>query len=172
MDLLEKVLSEEYRYNGKSINLKVQTVELPNGKTGIREIVEHPGAVAIVPFVDNDKIVLVEQYRKALDMVLLEIPAGKINKEETAEVCGIRELEEETGYKARSFEYLGKIAPAPGFTNEIVYIYKAINLYEGKINRDEDEFINLRIYSIDEVKNMIKNGEIIDGKTVAALSLL
>lgn len=172
MDLFEKTLKEEYKYKGKVINLKVQQVELPNGKISSREIVEHPGAVAIVPFLDDNTIILTEQFRKALDEVLIEIPAGKIDKGEAPKKCGIRELEEETGYRAEKFEYLGKIVAAPGFTDEIIYLYKATDLYKGKTNMDEDEFINLKTFTLDEVKAMVKSGEIIDGKTIAALAYL
>lgn len=172
MDLYEKTISEEYKYEGKVIKLKIQQVQLPNGKYSTREVVEHPGAVAIVPFMDYNSIIMVEQYRKALEAVLIEIPAGKIDKGESPENCGIRELEEETGYKAGQFQYLGKIAAAPGFTNEVIYIYKATGLYKGEINRDEDEFINLKSYTLEELKQMVKNGEIIDSKTVAALAYL
>lgn len=172
MKLFEKTLSEEYKYRGRIINLKIQHVELPNGRVSSREIIEHPGAVAIIPFLDENTIILVEQFRKALDQVILEIPAGKIDKGENPEACGIRELEEETGYKANEFEYLGKIATTPGFTDEVIYIYKADNLYKGEINMDEDEFINLKTYKIEEIKDMVKKGQIIDGKTIAALAYL
>lgn len=172
MDLTEKTLSEEYLFKGKIIKLKIQQVQLPNGKIHSREIIEHPGAVAIIPFLDDNRIILVEQYRKPLDKVLLEIPAGKIDKNEEIESCGIRELEEETGFKPGKFEYLGKIAVAPGFADEVVYIYKATELFKGKINRDEDEFLNIKILTIDDVKSMVKSGDIIDGKTIAALAYL
>lgn len=172
MKLFEKTLSEEYKYRGRIINLKVQQVELPNGRISSREIIEHPGAVAIVPFLDDNTIILAEQFRKALDQVILEIPAGKIDKGEEPMACGIRELEEETGYKAKGFEYLGKLVTTPGFTDEVIYIYKATDLYKGEINMDEDEFINLKTYKLEEIKDMVKSGQIIDGKTIAALAYL
>lgn len=172
MKLFEKTLNEDYKFKGKVINLKVQQVELPNGKVGTRELVEHPGAVAIVAYLDANTIILVEQFRKAIDKIILEIPAGKIEKGEDIKLCGIRELEEETGYKASKFEYLGKIVTAPGFTDEYIYLYKATELTKGEINRDEDEFINIKEYTIDEIKRMVKDGKIIDGKTIAALSYL
>ena len=115
---------------------------------------------------------MVEQFRKAIDEIILEIPAGKIEKGEDIKLCGIRELEEETGYRAKNFEYLGKIVTAPGFTDEYIYLYKATELYKGEVNRDEDEFINVKSYTIDDIKKMVKNGEVIDGKTIAALSYL
>lgn len=172
MNLIEIDLEEEYKFKGKMINLKVQKVQLPNGNTSMREIVEHPGGVAIVAFKDEDTIILVEQFRKPIDSVLLELPAGKLEKGEDPRECGIRELEEETGYKAKNFDYLGKIVTTPGFTNEYIYFYKATNLYNGKIGGDEDEFIKVHYYKLSELKEKIKNGEIIDGKTVAAMSFL
>jgi len=172
MNLIEIDLEEEYKFRGKIINLKIQKVQLPNGNTSTREIVEHPGGVAIIAFVDVDTIILVEQFRKPIDKVILEIPAGKLEKGEDPRECGIRELEEETGYKATAFEYLGKIVTTPGFSNEYIYFYKATNLYSGNIGGDEDEFINVHQYKLSEIKEMIKKGEIIDGKTIAALSLL
>lgn len=172
MKLVEKTISEEYKYKGRIINLKVQQVELPNGRISSREIIEHPGAVAIVPFLDDNTIILVEQFRKAIDEVILEIPAGKIDKGEAPEICGIRELEEETGYRARNFQYLGKFVTTPGFTDQVIYLYKATDLYKGKTNMDEDEFINLKTFKLDEIKEMVKKGQIIDGKTVAALAYL
>lgn len=172
MKLFEKTISEEYRYKGTVINLKVQQVELPNGKVGRRELVEHPGAVGIVAYLDSDTILMVEQFRKAIDRTILEIPAGKIEKGEEIKLCGIRELEEETGYRAKNFEYLGKIATAPGFTDEYIYLYKATELVKGEANRDDDEFINVKSYSINKIKEMVKSGEIIDGKTIAALAYL
>ncbi|MEG1256360.1 NUDIX hydrolase [Clostridium sp.] len=172
MELLEKTISEEYKFKGTMINLKVQKVELPNGRFSSREIVEHPGGVAIVAYLDEETLILVEQYRKPVDRILLEIPAGKLERGEDSRICGIRELEEETGYKAETFEYLGKIVTTPGFSNEYIYFYKATNLYKGEFNMDEDEFINIKTYKINEIKEMIKNGEIVDGKTIAALSYI
>ena len=172
MNLIEIDLEEEYKFKGKMINLKVQKVQLPNGNTSMREIVEHPGGVAIVAFKDEGTIILVEQFRKPIDSVLLEIPAGKLEKGEDPRDCGIRELEEETGYKAKNFDYLGKIVTTPGFTNEYIYFYKATNLFNGNIGGDEDEFINVHYYKLSELKEKIRNGEIIDGKTAAAMSFL
>lgn len=172
MELFEKTLSEEYIYKGKILNLKIEDVKLPNGKTSKREIVEHPGAVAILAFKDENTLILVEQFRKPLNMSILEIPAGKLEVGEDLERCAIRELEEETGYKSKEINYLGKIATTPGFSDEYIHIFKAANLYEGNIGGDEDEFINLHEYKIEKIREMIKSGEIIDGKTIAALSFL
>lgn len=171
MDFFEKTIDEVNIYEGSFLKFVKQTVELPNGKTSTREIIRHPGGVAILAYKDKETIIMVEQFRKPFENILLEIPAGKIEKGEDIELCGRRELEEETGYKAKIFTYLGKIATTPGFTDEYIYIYKAEELYKGKIGGDEDEFINVREINIKDLRAMIKSGEIIDGKTLAALVL-
>lgn len=172
MNLIEKTIEEKNIYDGKILNLKLQKVELPNGKVTKREIVKHPGAVAIIAYVDEETILLVEQFRKAVDKVLLEIPAGKIESGEEIELCGRRELEEETGYRAEKFEYLGKIYTSPGFCDEIIYIYKAEKLVKGIVGGDEDEFINLHKVKVNKLKEMIKNGEVCDAKTISAFMYL
>lgn len=173
MNFNEKTLEVKNIYKGKIIDVNVHTVELPNGRKSSREIVNHSGGVAIIAYKDKDTILLVEQFRKPIEKIILELPAGKIEKDEDIELCGIRELEEETGYKAKEFSYLGKMVTSPGFCNEYIYIYKAENLYKGKDNLgDEDEFINVREMKIEKIKEMIKNGEIIDAKTISAFMLL
>ncbi|AEB75953.1 NUDIX hydrolase [Clostridium botulinum] len=172
MNFTEKTINEVNEYNGKIIKLDVRTVELPNGKTAKREIVKHPGGVAILAFKDKETILLVEQFRNPLGNTILEIPAGKLEQNEEIEICGRRELEEETGYKANKFTYLGKIVTSPGFCNECIYIYKAQELYQGIIGGDEDEFINIHEIKIEKLKEMIKNGDVIDGKTIAALTFI
>lgn len=172
MKFYEKTLEEANKYNGKIIKLDVRIVELPDGNTSTREIVKHPGGVAILAFKDADTILLVEQFRNPLGDTLLEIPAGKIEPNEDIELCGRRELEEETGYRSNKFTYLGKIVTSPGFCDECIYIYKAEELYEGNIGGDEDEFINVKEIKIKKLKEMIKNGEIIDGKTISSLAFI
>ncbi|ABK60586.1 NUDIX hydrolase [Clostridium novyi] len=168
----EKTINEVNEFTGKILKLDVRTVELPNGKTSKREIVKHPGGVAILAFKDKDTVLLVEQFRNPLGKTILEIPAGKLEPNEEIEVCGRRELEEETGYKSNKFTYLGKIVTSPGFCDECIYIYKAEELYKGNIGGDEDEFINNYEIKLDTLREMIKDGEIIDGKTIAALTFL
>lgn len=172
MKLEEKTLEEKLIYKGSFLKVTNQKVELPDGKIGSRDIVRHPGGVAVVAFLDEETILLVEQYRKPLELVTLEIPAGKLEIGEDPAPCGLRELEEETGYKAGNYEFLGKIATTPGFCDEYIYLYKASELFNGTISRDEDEFINVREYKLSEVKEKIRNGEIIDAKTIAVLSYL
>lgn len=172
VDFTEKTLESKNIYSGKIVNLNLQIVELPNGKKSKREIVNHPGGVAILAYKDSNTLLLVEQFRKPIEQRILEIPAGKIEQGEEPESCAIRELEEETGYKARKFKYLGKIVTSPGFCDEYIYLFKAENLYKGNDNlQDEDEFINLKEISVEKVKDMIKEGSIIDAKTIAAFMM-
>ena len=172
MNLEEKTIEEDLKYEGSFIKVVKQVVKLPDGNTSTRDIVRHPGGVAVAALFDDDTILLVEQYRKPIDKVTLELPAGKRENGEDPKTCGIRELEEETGLKAEKFEFLGKIATSPGFCDEYIYLYKAEGLYKGQINRDDDEFINVKKIKIKEFKEMIRRGEITDAKTIAALSYL
>lgn len=172
MNIDEKILKEKLIYKGSFLDILNVDVELPNGKSYSRDVVRHPGATAIIAFLDNENIILVEQFRLPLNKKILEIPAGKINKNEDIKECAKRELQEETGYIAGNLEYLGCIATAPGFCDEIIYLYKATNLTLGSKNEDEDEFTNVKIMNINKVKEMIKKGEIIDGKTISVFTYL
>jgi len=168
----EKTISKENIFNGNIIALDVHTVELQNGKKSTREVISHPGGVAILAFTDKDTILLVEQFRKPVEMNLLELPAGKLEYGEDPETCGIRELEEETGYKAKKFSYIGKIVTSPGFCNEYIYLYKAEELIPGEMKLDEDEFLNVKEVKLQQVKVDILNGKIIDAKTICAIGMV
>lgn len=172
MEFNEKTVSEEKIYDGKIIKILLQKVKLINGKFANREIVRHPGGVAILAFKDKDTILMVEQFRKPIDKVILELPAGKLEIGEDTKYCGKRELEEETGYKAHNFEYLGKVISSPGFCDEYIHLYKAESLYKGNIGGDEDEFINIHEVKIKDIKEMIKSGAIVDAKTICAFMYL
>lgn len=172
MKLKEKILKDNLIYKGDFLEIRNLEVKLPNGKNHNRDIVKHPGACAIVAFLDEENIILVEQFRLALNKNLLEIPAGKIDRGESIENCARRELKEETGYIAGNIEYLGSIVTAPGFCDEIVYLYKATNLILDNKNEDEDEFTKVKIININEVKEKIKKGEIIDSKTISIFCYL
>lgn len=172
MDLFEKTLEKKSIYKGKIIDLDIETVLLPNGKTSSRELVRHRGGVAIIAFKDEHTIILVEQFRKPINDILLEIPAGKLELNEEIESCGIRELEEETGYKSDSFVYLGKVITSPGFCDEYIYFFRADKLYKGNDNlMDEDEFINIKEVKVIDLKKMVLEGKIIDAKTICAFTL-
>lgn len=169
MDFYEKTVSTNRIYEGKVINFKVDTVLLPGGHTSLRELVEHPGGVAVVAVDSNDNVIMVEQFRKPYDKMILEIPAGKMEKGEDPKACGMRELEEETGMKASNFEFLGECYPSVGYTNEIIRIFLATGLQESKQNLDEDEFLNVRRIPIKKLMDMIMNNEIADAKTVIGI---
>ncbi|MBF7097137.1 NUDIX hydrolase [Alkalibacter mobilis] len=166
----EKTLETKEIYKGKILDLDVEKVELQNGKISYREIVRHNGACAVLA-VNNNKVVMIRQYRKPVDLDLLEIPAGKIDEGELPEACAVRELEEETGFIPRKLIKLGEIYTSPGFSNEIIYMYYSNELLVGKINRDEDEFIDVVEVEMESLDGMIKEGKIKDGKTLAAITM-
>lgn len=167
----EKTVSTDLLFEGKVISLRVEEVELPDGNRAKRELVNHPGAVAVIPIMDDGKLILVEQYRKALNRSIIEIPAGKIEPGEDIEVTALRELEEETGYGANRFDYLQSFATSPGFANEIIHIFVALGLY--KIDKpaagDEDEFIHMIECTIEEAEQMVLDERIYDAKTAFAI---
>lgn len=172
--LEEKTIESKEIFSGKVISLHVEEVELPNGKTSKREIIKHPGAVAIIALTDDNKIVMVEQYRKALERTIVEIPAGKLEKGEEPAVCARRELEEETGYVCEKLELLVSFYTSPGFADEIVHVYMATGLTqkEDSAALDEDEFVNLEELTLDEAIQYIKEQKIYDAKTIYAVQYL
>jgi ADP-ribose pyrophosphatase len=172
--LEEKTLRTEQIFSGKVISLQVEEVELPNGKTSKREIIKHPGAVAVIAITEDEKIVMVEQYRKALERNIIEIPAGKLEKGEEPKGCAIRELEEETGYECENIDWLISFYTSPGFADELVHLYVATGLKK-KLNAaalDEDEFVNLVEVSLDEALELMKDQKIYDAKTAFAVQYL
>jgi ADP-ribose pyrophosphatase len=172
--LKEKTLHSEEIFVGKVISLHLQDVELPNGKQSKREIIKHPGAVAILAITDDNKIVMVEQYRKALERTIVEIPAGKLEKGEKPAFCARRELEEETGYECKSLELLTSFYTSPGFADEIIHLYVATGLTkkENAAALDEDEFVNLEELTLNEAIQYIKEQKIFDVKTAYAVQYL
>lgn len=166
----EKTIQSEVKYKGRIISLQIDEVELPNGKTSNREIVKHPGAVAVIAVTKDMKIILVEQYRKALERSIIEIPAGKIEIDEVPEITALRELEEETGYTTDKLQYIQSFATSPGFADEIIHLYFAENIekLEQPVGLDEDEFVELLHVSLFEMEEMVKKQQIYDAKTVFA----
>jgi len=166
----EKTIQTEVKFEGRIITLQVDEVELPNGKTSNREIVKHPGAVAVIAVTKDKKIVLVEQFRKALERSIIEIPAGKIEIGEAPEKTALRELEEETGYTTGNLQYIQSFATSPGFANEIIHLYFAENIekLEQPVGLDEDEFVELLHVTISEMEEMVKKQQIYDAKTAFA----
>jgi ADP-ribose pyrophosphatase len=173
-NLEEKTLSTQQIFTGKVISLQVDEVELPNGKKAKRELIKHPGAVAIISITAENKLVLVEQYRKALQRTIVEIPAGKLEKGEEPLECAKRELEEETGYECKSIELITSFYTSPGFADEIVHVYlaKGLSKKEDAAGLDEDEFVNLLEWSLEEAKAAIEAKQIYDAKTVFAVQYL
>jgi len=169
MDLQkEQTISSEYLYKGKIVNLRFDKVSLQNGNTSTREIVEHPGGVCILALDENQNVLLVKQYRRPMDDFLLELPAGKIDPKEEPYHCGMRELEEETGYRTDEMIDLGKAYLSPGYSNEMIYMYMAENLIKGTLNPDEDEFLNVSRMPLTELVEKVMTGEILDAKTCIA----
>ncbi len=162
----EKTVSSKTVFEGKIIDVQLDMVSLPNGELAQRDIVRHPGGVGIVAITDDNKIIMVKQFRKPIEKAIYEIPAGKLDKNEDVEVCGRRELKEETGATATNFEYLGFMYPSPGFVDEVTHMYLATGLDFGEKQLDEDEFLDVEYFSIDDVLKMIMNNEINDAKTV------
>ncbi|MFC6346235.1 NUDIX hydrolase [Vagococcus carniphilus] len=168
----EKTIHRETIYNGKIIDVVVDDVLVPNGKIAKRELVFHHGGVGILAITKEEKMILVKQFRKPLEKSILEIPAGKIEKDETDPLgTAKRELEEETTYQAGSIEEIAKFVPSPGFSNELLYLYEARDLVkvENPLPQDEDEFLELMEVSLEEAKAKVASGEICDAKTMYAI---
>lgn len=170
--LTEKFLSTERIYEGRMINLRRDMVRLPNGKEAAREVVEHPGAVAVVPVLPDGRIILVRQFRHPVGKILLEIPAGKLGAGEEPDECAVRELEEETGYRAGHIERRASVFTGPGFTDEVIHMYVATELSKTALNPDDDEFLEVQAYALSDVRRLIREGAICDAKTIAGIYLL
>ncbi|MGR3764910.1 NUDIX domain-containing protein [Rossellomorea sp. NS-SX7] len=170
----EKTLNSETIYQGKIIDLQVDEVQLPNGKTSKRELIKHPGAVAVIALTPEGKIVMVEQYRKALEKSIVEIPAGKLEPGEEPIITAARELEEETGYGCETLEHLISFYTSPGFADELVHLYiaKDITRIEEARELDEDEFVDLIEVTMEEALGLIKEKRIYDAKTAYAVQYL
>ena len=167
-----KILNSEIIFRGKVFNTKVDQIEYNSGNKAVREVAEHPGGAVVVPVTDDGKIVMVTQHRFPMNKVLLELPAGKLSKNEDPKVCAVRELEEETGYKSDNVIELGSIYTTPGYSTEKLWIYLAKDLKAGNYNREEGEFgMEVFEFSFDEVEEKIYNGEIVDGKTICGIYL-
>ncbi|MDK2799634.1 MAG: ADP-ribose pyrophosphatase [Clostridiales bacterium] len=169
MDFQEITIESEKIFSGKILNLRVDTVKLPNGNTSKREVVEHLGAVGVIPITEDRKVIMVRQFRKPVEEICLEIPAGKLNAGEDPYLCGVRELEEETGYKASKMQSLGSFYTTPGFSNEILHLYMATGLSKGEVKLDEDEFVEMQTIPLEQLFEMVMKGEIKDAKSIIAI---
>ncbi len=166
---MEKTLKSEWIYRGRVVNLKIDEVELPNGRKSKREIIVHKGAAAILPIDDEENIIMVKQFRKPAEKVLLEIPAGTLEEGEDPLECAKRELIEETGFGAKEFIPLISFYSTPGFTTEKLYIYIAKGLYAESGEMDFDEFIEIEKIPFDKALSMVLEGKIEDAKTIIGI---
>lgn len=165
----EEILHSEYLYRGKIINLRVNEVRLPNKNITIREIIEHPGAAVIVAVDEQQRVLMVRQYRSAAGRELLEVPAGTLKNGEDPALCATRELKEETGYQAALWEPLGYIYSSPGFLTERMYLYFARQLTLSEATPEEDEEITVELIPLTQALDMVARGEIVDAKTIVGL---
>lgn len=167
-----EVKKSEIKFKGIVFDLKVDEIEYNSGNKGIREVAIHNGGAVVIPVTDDGKIVLVKQYRYPLNDWLLELPAGKLEKDEDPLYCASRELVEETGYSANRITKVGKICTTPGFCTEILHIYLATEMLPGNHQREEgEEGMQVFEYSVEEIKALMREGKIIDAKTICGISL-
>jgi ADP-ribose pyrophosphatase len=167
--LRERGLTQENVFRGNLLRIRVDTVVLPNGEIAAREIVEHPGAAAVVPLTADNRVLLVRQYRYPIDAIMLELPCGKLDVGEDATECARRELQVETGCAAASLIYLGAMHSSPGCSNEVIHVYAAKEFTTGTPSGDADEFIEVETVPLDTAIAMIFRGEITDAKTIMGL---
>jgi len=165
----EKTFSSTYVFRGKIISLRQDKVTLPDGRESIREIVEHPGAVVILALTNDDKMVMIRQFRKAADEVLYELPAGKVEPGENLKNCALRELEEETGYFSRKIKKLITFFSTPGFCNEKLTLFLAEDLEKRNKNEDADEFIEVELVNPNEALKLVQKNIIKDAKTIIGI---
>ena len=168
-------ISSSRQYTGRIINLDVDTVRFPDGTTGTLEMIRHPGASAVLPFLsdpsgDDPELLLIRQYRYAADGFVYEIPAGRLDAGEAPEACAHRELLEETGCRATRMEHLCTFYTTPGFTDEKIHAFMASELTRGEAQLEADEFVELKPVTLSRALEMVRDGEIVDAKT--ALTLL
>ena len=168
-------ISSSRQYTGRIINLDVDTVRFPDGTTGTLEMIRHPGASAVLPFLsdpsgDDPELLLIRQYRYAADGFVYEIPAGRLDAGEAPEACAHRELLEETGCRAMRMEHLCTFYTTPGFTDEKIHAFMASELTRGEAQLEADEFVELKPVTLSRALEMVRDGEIVDAKT--ALTLL
>ena len=169
MELMEKTVESQVLFSGKIITVRLDRAQLPNGRIASREVVEHPGGVAILPLFDDGTVPLVRQFRYPMQREMLEVPAGKLEYGEKPLPAAERELGEETGLTAGRMVYLGECCTSPGFSTEVLHIYLALELRRGEAHPDEDEFLNVEKHSLETLTDMVMAGEIDDAKTIIAV---
>lgn len=167
----EVTLHSRRVFEGKVVSLRVDTVRIANGREATREVVEHPGAVAMVPFLPDGRVILVRQFRQATGRVLLEIPAGTLHPGEEPEECARRELREEIGYEPGRLERMFSSYLAPGYSSEMLHVFLAGELKPAEGSTDEDETVEAEVLPLQKAVDMIRTGEIKDAKTICGLLL-
>ena len=165
-----QLLTRKTVYRGRIIQLDLERVQLPGGTVHELEVVRHPGASCIVPFVSADEVLLLRQYRHAAGGFLFELPAGTLEAAEHPHDCAVRELEEETGFRAGRIEKLGTIRTTPGFSDELIHLYAAHDLEPGTQATEESEILTVERVRFDEALEMIRDGRLIDAKSICGLS--
>ena len=169
MDMTEKQLSSEYKFRGRIMTARVDEVSLPNGKTAPREVCEHVGGVGVLPIDKDGNVIFVRQFRYPFGRMLLELPAGKLEPGEDPADSGRRELREETGCSAGRFVPMGKLIPTCAYDTEVIHLFFASELTRGEQDLDENEFLSVERYTLDEALQMVLDGEIVDAKTQIGL---
>lgn len=167
MDMTEKTLESREVYRGRILRVREDRVRLPNGKEGVREVVEHPGGVAILPLYRDGTVSIVRQFRYPFRQVVTELPAGKLERGEDHRPAALRELEEEVGVRAGELIYLGYLYTSPGFSTEVLHMYLARDLEPGVCHPDDDEFLECERIPFDQLVEQVVSGVICDAKTVA-----
>ncbi len=170
MDKIEKQLSHELVFDGTLLHVYKDKVLCPNGNESTREYIMHQGASAVLAFLPDGKIIMEKQFRYPFHKEVYEVPAGKLDPNESNEICAIRELEEETGWHANTIEYYGAVYPSIAYTDEAIHLYVAKDLVKSKQHLDKDETLEVLYMNLDDVVEMIKNDEIRDSKTIAIIS--
>lgn len=169
MNLRETPVEQEVKYEGRIIRLRVDKAQLPNGRIATREVVEHNGGVCIAALTEQRELMFVRQFRYPYQEVVLELPAGKIDKGEEPLACGKRELTEETGASAQQYRSLGRLYPSPGYCGEVIHLFLATGLSFGRMNPDEDEFLEVERIPLEKAVQMVLDNEVPDAKTQVAV---
>ena len=167
----EPTIESKDIYQGRIIKLRVDTVQLPSGRTTTREIVEHEDAVCVVPIDENNNVLMVRQYRKAAQLNLLEVPAGGVEADETPDETVLRELQEEVSVTSGSLRRLSGFWVSPGWATEFMHAYLATDLTPASLPADDDEYISVERVPLDSIPGLIESGEIQDSKSIASLLL-
>lgn len=168
-ELIEQKLDSREVFDGKLLHVFIDEVRLPDGSTSTREWIRHPGASAVLPVFENGEVMMVKQFRYPVSQIFYEVPAGKVDPNETPDSTAVRELKEEAGLECRQFKYIGHFYPSIGYTDEIIHLYVAWDIETFAQNVDDDEFLIKERLPFHKVVDMVHSGEIADGKTMVTV---